>query len=141
MPVASVRKAAKTRALHGLMKLPPHQFYIGDKLWKVRYGDNRPKRGLFKPDPKYHKLGYCVYTEKTIYLNPMLRLKKHRFDLWQVFAHELLHALDHRLGHKAIARLQGPMASVFLVNSFYLGVPAAARPRRRRGSSRRLAAR
>jgi hypothetical protein len=96
------------------MKLPPHRFTIGGKLWHLRYGD---PTGDILDDPE-DDYGVTVWSERLIYLSAELRLKKNRAKAWETFAHELLHALDPEMTHYTIKRLEGPLGEFLAENGF-----------------------
>lgn len=84
----SLPRAVDTPA-PGLRLRIPHRFTLRGQKWRVRYGD--PTHEALNAKREW---GACIYTERTIYLNPELRRREHRVRLLDTFVHELLHAID-----------------------------------------------
>jgi hypothetical protein len=98
-------------------RLPPHAFTLFGESWRLRYGDTSGDTL-----DSGNEWGTCVPVERTIYLNPVLRRRKNHELLWQIFAHEVLHALDETmrrkrrrgwrsLSHAVIERVSIPLGS------------------------------
>jgi len=100
------------------MRMPPHRLMIRGKPWTVRYGD--PKGGSRSCFYGGAVIGLCCRRERMILLHPNLRWKCNRKHLWRTFAHELLHALDWKLSHRVIERMEGPLGALMTDNRFFL---------------------
>lgn len=77
--------------------------------WEVRF-----KRKLFHEGKEVD--GLCDYEEKVIYI----RIKKDRCDMFRVFIHEVLHAIeyenDHDIPHKYIEQIDTGLAKFMRKN-------------------------
>lgn len=87
---------------HGI----PFRLIVRGKEWKVRWGD--PTGEVLDRSDDY---GACCESERTIYIDNGLRLRKNRDLAWETFVHEVQHAINHEWGRAKIKTAKGQTRS------------------------------
>lgn len=123
--------AATRLGPHGL----PYGIIVRGKPWRIRWGD--PSGEMLDRSDDY---GACCESERTIYIDNGLRLRKNRELAWETFVHEVMHAINHEwrrakiktasgktkpwreMSHERISMNELPLAALIIENPGLFGL-------------------